>query len=226
MTAVRLRRRRPTQENGMGASKCGLISDSMIETFLAAGAAAAAVFVAVLLIEGALRPGYDPTYHTSSALSLGERGWIQIANFVQLGMGALAVAAGIYQALDSVLAAALVAIAGLGAIAAGAWRMDPMRGYPPGAEAGTPARLTPHHRIHDIAAPTTFLAIFGACLALAGRLQGFWRAYTVLTAVAGLALTVTTALAWRKDARHTGLVQRALIVVYCSWIALLGVHLS
>lgn len=197
----------------------------MTETFLVAGVAAVVVFVAVLLIEGALRRGYDPTYHTSSALSLGDRGWIQIANFLQLGLGTFAIAAGIHHALNSVLAAVLVAISGLGAIVAGVWRMDPMRGYPPGAQSGTPATLTWHHQVHDIAGPITFLAIFGACLALAGRLQGLWRLYTILTAVAGLALTILTILAWRKDAKNTGLIQRALILVYCSWIALLGVHL-
>lgn len=41
----------------------------MTETLLIVGVAAAVVFVAVLLIEGALRPGYDPTYHTGSELS-------------------------------------------------------------------------------------------------------------------------------------------------------------
>ena len=197
----------------------------MTVTLLIVGMAAAAVFVAVLLIEGALRPGYDPIYHPSSALSLGDRGWIQVANFLQLGVGTFAIAFGIHHALNSDVAAALMAIAGLGAIAAGVWRMDPMRGYPPGAQSGTPTTLTWNHQIHDIAGPTTFLAIFGACLALAGQLQGIWRLYTILTAVAGLALTISTLVAWRKDAGNTGLVQRALILVYCSWIVLLGVHL-
>ena len=197
----------------------------MTETVLIVGVAAAVVFVAVLLIEGALRPGYDPTYHASSALSLGDRGWIQIANFLQLGVGTFAIAVGIHQALNSVVAAVLVAIFGLGAIVAGVWRMDPMRGYPPGAQSGTPTTLTCHHQVHDIAVPIMFLAIFGACIALAGRLQGFWRLYTILTAVAGLALTILTAVAWQKDAKNTGLIQRALILVYSSWIVLLGVHL-
>jgi hypothetical protein len=40
------------------------------ETLLLVGAAAAVVFLAVLLIEGALRPGYDPIYHTGSELVL------------------------------------------------------------------------------------------------------------------------------------------------------------
>jgi hypothetical protein len=47
----------------------------------------------------------------------------------------------------------------------------------------------------------------------------------VLTAVAGLALTVSTALTWQKDAANTGLIQRGLILVYWSWIVLLGIHL-
>ena len=73
----------------------------------------------------------------------------------------------------------LVAIFGLGAIVAGVFRMDPVRGYPPGAPTGTPTTLTWHHQVHDLAGPVMFLAIFGACLALVGRLQGPWRLYTV-----------------------------------------------
>jgi hypothetical protein len=71
-----------------------------------------------------------------------------------------------------------------------------------------------------------FLAVFGACLTLTGRLQGPWQAYTLLTAVAGLALTAWTALAYQRDAANTGLVQRGLIVVYLGWIVLLGIHLA
>lgn len=197
----------------------------MTVILLVVGAAAAAVFIAVLLIEGALRPGYDPTYHTGSALSLGDRGWIQIANFLQLGLGMLVFAVGVHQTLNSVVGAVLVAIFGLGAIVAGVFRMDPMRGYPPGALTGTPAELTGHHKVHEVAGPIMFIAIFGACLALAGHLQGPWGLYTWLTAIAGFALTITMAVAWQKDAANTGLVQRGLILVYCSWIVLLGIHL-
>jgi hypothetical protein len=76
-----------------------------------------------------------------------------------------------------------------------------------------------------VGGPVPFLAIFGACLALAGGLDGPWRMYTVLTAIVGLVLTVWTALAFQRDAAHTGLVQRGLILVYLSWIVLLGIHL-
>jgi hypothetical membrane protein len=195
------------------------------ETLLIVGVAAAVVFVAVLLIEGALRPGYDPTYHTGSQLSLGDRGWIQIANFLLMGVAMFAFAVGVNRTLNTPLGAVLLAIFGLGAIASGVFVTDPMRGYPPGASTGTAAEVTWHHKLHDPVAPPMFLAIFGACLTLAGRLDGPWRLYTVLTAIVGLCLTIGTALAYQRDAANTGLIQRALIFVYWSWIVLLGIHL-
>lgn len=70
-----------------------------------------------------------------------------------------------------------------------------------------------------------FLAIFGACLTVAGRLQGAWQAYMALTAVAGLAMTIWTALTYQKDAARVGLIQRGLILVYWSWIVLTSLHL-
>jgi hypothetical protein len=196
------------------------------ETLLIVGVAAAVVFVAVLLIEGAVRPGYDPTYHTGSELELGERGWIQRANFFLMGGGVFAFAVGVQQTLDSISGAVLLAIFGFGLIVAGAFAPDSIRGYPPGAPSEPSAKPTWRARVHHVVGgPVAFVAIFGACLTLAGGLDGSWRMYTVLTAIVGLALTVWTALAFQRDAANTGLVQRALILVYWSWIVLLGVHL-
>jgi len=91
----------------------------MTEILLLVGVMAAVVFAAVLLIEGALRPGYDSTYHTGSELELGERGWIQRANFFLMGIGMLAFAVGVARSLKSVLAGVLLAIFGSGLIVAG-----------------------------------------------------------------------------------------------------------
>ena len=120
-------------------------------------------------------------------------------------MGLFAFAVGVHQTLSSLIGAVLLAIFGLGLIASGVFVPDPIRGYPPGAPTGTPAELTWHPQIHTAAGPVAFLAIFGASLALAGRLQGPRQLYTVFTAVAGLALTVSTAAAWQRDAAKTGL---------------------
>lgn len=199
----------------------------MTETSLLVGMATAVVFVAVLLVEGARRPGYDPAYHTGSELSLGDRGWIQIANFLQMGVGMLAFAVGVNRTLDTLVGAVLLAIFGLGMVAAGVFLPDPIRGYPPGSPTETRNGVSWHHRAHDvISGPVAFFAIFGACVVLAGRLDGVWRLYTALTAVVGFGLTMATALSYQRDAANTGLVQRALILVYWSWIVLLGFHLG
>ena len=136
-----------------------------------------------------------------------------------------AFAVGIHQRLNSLVGPALMAIFGLGAIVAGVFRMDPMRGYPPGTPRGNPAEVTWRHQVHDVAGPVMFLAICGACLAVAGHLEAPWQLYTAITAVAGFSLTISTAVSWHTDAKYTGLVQRALIVVYCRWIVLLGIRL-
>ena len=69
-------------------------------TLLLAGVAAAIVFAAVLLVEGARRPGYDPIYHTGSELDLGEWGWVQRANFLLMGLGVFAYAVGVNRAIE------------------------------------------------------------------------------------------------------------------------------
>jgi hypothetical protein len=187
---------------------------------------AAVVFGAVLMVEGALRPGYDLIYHTGSELELGERGWVQRASFLLMGLGALAFAVGVNRTLDTVGGAVLLAIFGFGLIVAGVFAPDPIRGYPPGARSEPSADQTWQAKVHHVVGgPVAFLALFGGCLTLAGRLEGAWQAYTVLTAVAGLAMTVGTALAFQRDAARTGLVQRGLLLVYWSWIVLLSIHL-
>lgn len=206
--------------------KEGIRREQGTQILLLSGVAGAVLFYGILLTEGALRPGYDPGYHVGSALSLGERGWIQIANFLVLGFSMLAFAAGLRRTLSDATGASLVAVFGLGIIASGLFPMDPMRGYPPGTAAGTPEVLSWHHQIHNAAGPFAFLALFAACLALSQRLRGGWRLYTLATAAAGLALTAWTGTAWLGDAANTGLVQRSLIFVYLTWIALLGSRLA
>lgn len=194
----------------------------MTETFLIIGVVTALVFIATLLVEGALRPGYDPVYHTASELSLGKRGWIQIANFLQMGVGMLAFALGVNRTLDTVAGPILLAIFGLGSIASGAFVPDPLRGYPPGASES----VTWQGQVHNATGPVMFIAIFAAALTVTGHVEGAWQVYTVLTAVVGLALTVWTAVSFQGDSAHTGLVQRGLILVYLIWIVLLGIHLA
>jgi len=197
----------------------------MPDVLLIVGMATAVLFLAVVLIEGAIRSGYNPVYHTGSELELGERGWIQRANFFVVGLGMFAFAAGINQALDTLIGAVLLAIFGFGFVIAGVFAPDPVRGYPPGAPIEPRAEPSWRARIHYVSGPVAFLAVLGACLAVALQLDAFWQWYTLATAVAGLGMTLWTALAFQRDAANTGLVQRVLLFVYFTWIVLVGAHL-
>ena len=197
------------------------------DVLLFSGVAAAVIFYAVLLVEGARRPGYDPIYHTGSELELGDRGWIQRASFFLMGAGVFGFAVGVQRTLDSFLGAVLLAIFGSGLIVAGVFAPDPVRGYPPGAPIAPSAKPTRQAMVHNVVGgPVAFIAIFAACVVLAGRLQGGWQLYTLVTAGVGFALTVSTALAFRTDAAKTGLVQRGLLLVYWSWIVTMGIYLA
>lgn len=184
------------------------------------------VFAFVFFIEGVFRPGYNPVYHTVSELELGKRGWIQRSSFFLMGTGVFAFATGTGQILDSVAGALFLIIFGLGMIVSGVFVPDPIRGYPPGAPANPFARPSRQALIHHVTGPISFLAIFVACLILAGRLEGGWQLYTWVTAALGLVMTLWTGLAFRADALNTGLVQRGLLLVYWSWIVALGVHIT
>jgi hypothetical protein len=59
------------------------------------------LFVLVVLIEGAIRPGYSAWRDFVSALSLGDQGWEQIAIFLVCGLLALGFAVGLRRALRS-----------------------------------------------------------------------------------------------------------------------------
>ena len=113
---------------------------------LACGVVGPALFVAVFMVEGALRPYYDPMRQPVSLLSLGTDGWFQVAAFLTSGMLLLGFAVGLRRVLEdgrgAIGAPIAVGTIGGGLLLAGAFSADPSFGYPPGA----PAR----HRIGAI----------------------------------------------------------------------------
>ena len=102
---------------------------------LTAGIAAGPLFLAVWAAQAFTRAGFDPSRHPLSLLSLGNLGWIQIANFVVTGALYLAYAAGLRRALPAgrgaTWAPRLVAAIGTGLITAGVSPPTPAPGFPP-----------------------------------------------------------------------------------------------
>jgi hypothetical protein len=174
---------------------------------LRCGVAAGPVFVAVFLLEGAVREGYRPLRHPVSSLALGPRAWIQAGNFAVAGMLFLAGAAGLARAGDPAAgraAPALIGAAGVGLIGAAAFTTDPVSGYPP----GTPGALTRPTRTgiaHNLAAVPVFAGLPAAALASGWR---SWRAGRRRFGLysAGTAVTMLTTMAWpvRASASRPG----------------------
>ena len=198
---------------------------------LACGAIGAIGFVVVFLVDGATRPGYDPAYHPVSALSLGERGWLQIGNFVVTGALMVAFAVGLRRHLApgpaAVMGPLLIAIFGLSLVASGVFAMDPMRGYPPGTPPGDPSAFSWQHVVHDNAGAVVFVCVPLACFVLARRFarrpaRPWWALYSVATGLVGIALLVLFGMLGEAVHPRTGLVQRFMIFVDWTWFGLLS----
>lgn len=164
---------------------------------LLAGLVAGPIFVVVAVAQMLTREGFDLARHPMSLLSVGDLGWVQIANFVLGGVLAVAFAVGLRRALRGRGRAAtwgplLIGVYGVGLIAGGLFVPDPALGFPPGAPDGIPSQLSWHALLHAVAPPLAFLALVVACLVFARRFAGEgsrgWAAYSVGTAVVAFVL--------------------------------------
>ncbi|MDG4798428.1 DUF998 domain-containing protein [Micromonospora sp. WMMD1082] len=192
-----------------------------------AGAAGAALFVLVFLVDGGSRPHYSAVRHPISALALGRRGWVQTANFVVSGSAITAGALGVVVEGPSVLVGVVLTVFGLGLVASGVFRMDPMLGYPPGAPAGIPEQHSTPHRIHDIAGAVVFLSLPLAAAVGTFTLPGTpWKIISGVVAVALFLGFGRFGTAWEEVSPRIGLVQRAVVIPGWGWLAALFTALA
>ncbi len=146
---------------------------STTRRLLAGGALAAPLFAVSALAQAATRPGYDLTRHPVSVLSNGDLGWIQIGTFLVTGFLTLGYAVAARRVLPGGRAGTwgpvLLAVQGAGLVVAGAFRLDPLDGFPPGTPAGQPASMSWHAMVHNAAGSLAFLSMIGLCFVLARR---------------------------------------------------------
>jgi len=156
---------------------------------LTAGAWAGPVYVVVGSTQALTREGFNPTSHAWSLLTLGDLGWIQVANFVVTGLLTLALAIGIRRQLNpgpaGTWGALLVGVFGLSLVGAGLFPPDPMAGFPPGSPGGS---FTIHGMLHFALGGVGFLAQIVGCFIFArrfaGRKEPGWAWFSLATGLA------------------------------------------
>lgn len=217
-------------------------SSAFLRYSMLAGVVGPVLFVIVLLIEGATRPGYSAWRNFGSQLSLSDQGWEQIANFLMCGLLCLWFALGLRRVLvtgkGSVAAPVALAIFGMGLIVAGIFVTDPELGYP--SSAGTAPHSffhsSVHSLIHGFAGLIVFASLAVACFVMARRFAGDprwrgWAAFSITTGVVLVLSFVASNVTSVLDERGvwpnapTGLIQRIGVIVGWAWIALLAVWL-
>ena len=190
-----------------------------------AGMAGSVLFVAVFWIEGWLRPGYQAHAMLVSELSLGPRGWVQIANFMVTGALLLlfcrgAAAAFIRSRLQKAGCMIMAAI-GAGLLVSGPLVMDPVH---------TPLGLMRWQGFaHQLIGALVFVLMPACCFVffcIFGKHRD-WRCLRWPTLAAGLVLTVF--LGFMRIAQdqylqaypfteYIGYIQRGALMMFMAWM--------
>jgi hypothetical membrane protein len=197
-----------------------------------AGIIGPALFVGVFMLESLLRPGYNPLSMYVSALSLGPRGWLQIANFIVFGLLLLVFAARTAVELPNGKASRggpiLLSILGVCYLLSGPFVMDPF---------GTPQnQMTLHGTLHGIFGGIVFTLMPITCFVFLRRFRaearwGRLRAWTLvlgsISAVGVIFLTISTKFPTMQlvFADWLGLVQRTGIIPFMLWLFLFALKL-
>jgi hypothetical protein len=217
---------------GEPARACDLAPAARVtRSLLGWGVVAGPFYVAVVLGQALLRPGFDLAHDDASLLSSGGLGWIQVANFLITGAMVVACAAGVYRALGrgraSASGALLLALFGVGLIGAGFFVADPMSGFPPGTPSGRPETISPHGILHIVSAGLGFLGLAGACLVVGQRFardrRPAWAWFSRLTGV--LFLLGFAGLASGSSSAAVVIGFWAVLLLAWGWLAALALNL-
>jgi hypothetical membrane protein len=198
-----------------------------------AGLVGPTVFVGVFTVEGWLRPGYDPTRTFISALSLGPRGWIQIASFLVTGTCFLLFARGVAAEFPDGKASragpVLLTIVGVGLFASGPFVMDPGTAPFP--------QMTWHSQVHNLLGAVVFSLGPASLFVYYRRFRSdpSWRPLAAWTLAAAITMTATVVLLKVATlpppappnalSPWAGVIQRVSIVSLMAWVASVGVRI-
>lgn len=184
------------------------------------------LFIATFTAEGRFRQGYDPKRMFISELSLGPRGWIQILNFLVLGVAFFAFSRGVAAAFREGKASragpTLLTIIALAFFASGPFVMDPPD--------TVREQMTAHGILHNLWGAIVFSLAPVTCFVFWRRFRTDerWRSLRVGTLLAGI-VTVTAVILLRVGMPRPpapgnaltswiGLIQRTAIITFLAWV--------
>jgi hypothetical membrane protein len=154
------------------------------------GAIAGPLFIFTVLIQDYTKPGFDPRTHVLSLLSLGDWGWLQIANFVLAGVLNVLFAIALWSLRASgqsgTVGTLFLFAYGVLLVIVGFAVTDPSGGFPPGVP---PMRgPTVHGAVHALGGLFAFVSLGAGLIAFGVRAlrnhQRGWGAYCVASGVA------------------------------------------
>ncbi|MFN8381530.1 MAG: DUF998 domain-containing protein [Anaerolineales bacterium] len=197
-----------------------------------AGILAPVIFVGVFTVEGILRSGYDPLKMYISALSLSNRGWIQISNFLILGFLLFIFTLGLSKEFQTGKASrggiiTLYVISALFFIS-GPFVMDPTE---------TPAgQMSVHGLIHGLSGGIVFtimpiiIFIFLRRFVSDANWQSFrwWtQILGIIEAIGVVVFTYASKIPVEQNAyiNYFGLFQRIALIPFMVWVFLFGIEM-
>jgi hypothetical protein len=197
-----------------------------------AGILAPILFVGVFSVEGSLRKGYDPLKMYISALALGNRGWIQISNFIVLGLLLFIFTFGLSKEFRTgkasrggVIAFYIISVL---FFISGPFVMDPT---------GTPAnQMSVHGLIHGLAGGIVFLLMPIIIFIFLRRFvsDNYWQSFRrwtlllgIIEAIGVILFTYGSKIPVEQNAyiNLLGLFQRTALIPFMLWVLLFGIEI-
>lgn len=207
--------------------------DTLTKVLLACGIAGPSIFIITFFIEGALRQDYDPMRYAVSSLSIGERGWIQIMNFLVSGTCIILFAIGQRRILrgsfGGMWGPLLIAIVGIGLIGAGIFVSDPVYGYPSDLPLLLKQEST-NGLLHQRFSGFAFLGLPIACLVFRRKFKKEgkkkWAGYCLFSCIGMFSIFIVAGIGFARAVENlaaiAGVFQRLSIIIGLTWIAVLS----
>jgi hypothetical protein len=218
-------------KTGTTINKTSMISTKWNKILLSCGVIAGPIYIAIGLIQILTRKGFDIRRHALSLLSNGELGWIQITNFIVSGLLVIACAVGIRKILHTGRSGTwgplLLAVYGVGLIAAGIFVPDPALGFPPGTAVGIAETISWHGILHFVSGGIGFLSLIASCFVFArwfaASKQRGWAAFSIITGL----IFFMAFLGISSGSGNSGInIAFTVAVVICwAWISLMSAKL-